>query len=256
MVSINQNYMDYHNNNIELLTNNTTVSVGDYMLDLGIKKRGKDITEDYEVKYLNELVPLEQISGKIYIGDIKKREVKKKEIDEFYVIITDDETQIKWICGFITSYYPETGTIYGEKGGRVYTFIDSLNHIVNNTRKKFRDSYSVDFETFRKSVNDNIVHITVKAVPPTNPSAKAVNLEAISVQLKDRPEILRASTLIDITDEYPQLRMAVTNLIDRKEKVTPENIATELKSLFEKGNIKEREYKHGLKELDIMKKGG
>lgn len=226
------------------------------MLDLGIKKSGKDKTEDYDIKYLNELVPQEEISGEIYIGDIRKREVKKKEIDEFYVIITDNETEIKWICGFITSYYPETGTIYGEKGGRVYNFIDSLNHIVNKTRRNFQDSYSVDFEAFRKSVNDNISRVTVKAVSPSNPNAKAVNLEVISVQLKDKPETLRSSTLIDITDEYPQLRMAVTNLIDRKEIVTPENIAVELKSLFDKGSIKEREYNHGLKELDKMKKGG
>jgi len=226
------------------------------MLDLGIKKSSKDITEDYEIKYLNELVSQEQISGRIYIGDIKKREIKKQEIDEFYIIITDDETEVKWICGFTTSYYPENGVIYGERGGRVYIFIDSLNHIVNNTRRNFQDSYSVDFETFRKSINDNISRVTVKAVPSSNPRAKAVNLEIISVQLKDMPEVLRPSTLIDITDEYPQLRMAVTNLMDRKEGVTPENIAAELKSLLDKGDIKEREYKHGLKELDKMKKGG
>ncbi len=226
------------------------------MLDLGIKKSGKDRTENYAVKYLNELIPQEEISGEIYVGDIRKREVKKKEIDEFYVIITDHETEIKWICGFITSYYPETGSIYGEKGGRVYNFIDSLDHVVNNTRKNFEDSYSVDFETFRKSVNDNISRITVKAVSPSNPRAKTVNLEVISVQLKDNPETLRASTLIDITDEYPQLRMAVTNLIDRKEKVTPESIADELKSLFDSKEMGEREYIHGLKELDKMKKGG
>lgn len=60
---------------------------------------------------------------------------------------------------------------------------------------------------------------------------------------------------MDITDEYPQL-MAVINVIDRKEKVTPESIAAELKSLFDNNYIKEREYTHGLKELDKMKKGG
>ena len=226
------------------------------MLDLGIKKSGRDWTEDYNIKYLNELIPQEEISGEIYIGDIRKREVKKKEIDEFYVIITDHETQIKWICGFITSYYPETGTIYGEKGGRVYKFIDSLSHVVNDTRRNFQDSYSVDFETFRKSINDNVSHITVKAVSPSNPNAKAVNLEIISVKLKDKSEMLRPSTLIDITDEYPQLRMAVTNLIDRKERVTPESIAAELKSLLDNNHIKEREYTHGLNELAKMKKGG
>jgi hypothetical protein len=121
---------------------------------------------------------------------------------------------------------------------------------------KSQDSYSVDFETFRKSINDNISRITVKAVPPSGPSAKAVNLEVVSVQLKDNPETQRASSLMDITDEYPQLRMAVTNIIDRKEKVTSESIAAELKSLFDNKEMGEREYNHGLKELDKMNKGG
>lgn len=226
------------------------------MLDLGIKKSGKERTENYAVKYLSELVPQEMISGEIYVGDMKKREVKKKEIDEFYIIVTDHDTQVKWICGFITSYYPESGTIYGERGGRVYAFIDSLNHVINKAMTNSQDSYSVDFETFRKSINDNISRATVKAIAPLSPSAKAVNLEVISVQLKDNPETQRASSLMDITDEYPQLRMAVTNLIDRKEKVNSGSIAAELKSLFDGNEIKEREYTHGLKELDKMKKGG
>ena len=226
------------------------------MLDLGIKKSGKERTENYAVKYLSELVPQEMISGEIYVGDMKKREVKKKEIDEFYIIITDHDTQVKWICGFITSYYPESGTIYGERGGRVYAFIDSLNHVINKAMTNSQDSYSVDFETFRKSINNNISRATVKAVAPLSPSAKAVNLEVISVQLKDNPETQRASSLMDITDEYPQLRMAVTNLIDKKEKVNSGSIAAELKSLFDNHEIKEREYNHGLKELDKMKKGG
>ena len=226
------------------------------MLDLGIKKSGKDRTENYSIKYLNELVPQEMISGEIYIGDIKKREVKKKEIDEFYVIITDHDTQMKWICGFTTSYYPENGTIYGEKGGRVYAFIDSLNHVINKTMTNSQDSYSVDFETFRKSINDNISRITVKATAPLSAHAKSANLEVISVKLKDNPETQRASSLLDITDEYPQLRMAVTNLMDKKEKVNSRSIAAELKSLFDNNEMGEREYNHGLKELDKMKKGG
>lgn len=226
------------------------------MLDLGIKKSGKERTENYAVKYLNELVPQEEISGEIYVGDIKKREVKKKEINEFYIIITDHDTQVKWICGLITSYYPENGTIYGERGGRVYSFIDSLNHVVNKSMTNLEDSYSVDFETFRKSINDNISRITVKAVAPSSINAKAANLEVVSVQLKDNPETQRASSLLDITDEYPQLRMAVTNIMDRKKKVTRESIASELKSLFDNKEMGEREYKHGLKELDKMNKGG
>ena len=226
------------------------------MLDLGIRTGSKYATQDYNTKYLNELTPLEEISGEIYIGDIKKRQIDKKEVDEFYVIITDHETQVKWVCGFITFYYPETGVIYGEKGGRVYTLIDSLNHIINGDPRNLQDSYSVDFDTFKKAINDNISKVTVKAVPPSNPLAKSVNLEAISIQCADSLKRLRPSTLIDITDEYPQLRMAVTNLKDRGKEVTPGTIAIELKSLFDTGSIKEREYEHGLKELDKLEKGG
>jgi hypothetical protein len=224
------------------------------MLDLGIKK-SKDKTENYEIKYLNELVPQEEISGEIYIGEIKHREVQKREVYEFYVIITDHETQIKWICGIITSYYPENGTIYGEKAGRVYQFIDSLNHIVNNTERNTVDSYSVDFETFRKSINDNISHVTVKAVHSAISTAKAVNLEVVSVQCKTG-ERLRPSTLSDITAEYPQLRMAVINIMERGEEVNPKTVATELKSMLDRKEMKEREYKHGLKEIDKWEKGG
>ncbi|HML06212.1 MAG TPA: hypothetical protein VK426_10595 [Methanobacterium sp.] len=224
------------------------------MLDLGIKK-GRDRTQNYEIKYLNEIIPQEEISGEIYIGEMKHREVQKKEVDEFFVIITDHETQLKWICGFITSYYPETGTIYGEKSGRVYNFIDSLNHIINDSERDYEDSYSVDFETFRKSVNDNISHVTVKAVPSSKPTAKSVNLEVVSVQCKTG-ERLRPSNLTDIADEYPQFRMALINLKEKQERVNPESLRKEFKSMFDKKEIKKREYEHGLKEIEKWEKGG
>lgn len=157
------------------------------MLDLGIKD--KISTENYKIKYLNELVPGELISGEIYVGEMKQREIKGKEINEFYVIITDHETQLKWICGFNPSYYPENGTVYGERGGRVYSFIDTLNQIINDAEKDLRDSYSVDFETFRNSVNNNVSRATVKAIPSKIPIrdslSKHVNLEVISAELKN-----------------------------------------------------------------------
>jgi hypothetical protein len=224
------------------------------MLDFGIKK-GKDRTENYEIKYLNELIPQEEISGEIYIGDIKSREIQKKEVNEFYVIITDHETELKWICGFIPSYYPETGIIYGEKSGRFYNFIDSLNHIVNDTERDYKDSYSVDFETFRNSVNNNISKVTVKAILPKKPLSKAVNLEVVSVELKDGKR-LRPSNLTDLANEYPQFRTAFANLKEKGEKINPETLAREFKFMFNNGKIKEREYKHGLKEIEKWEKGG
>ena len=226
------------------------------MIDLGI--RDKVSTENYEIKYLNELVPGEEISGEIYIGEMKKREVQKKEVDEFYVIITDHETQLKWICGFTPSYYPENGTIYGEKGGRLYTFIDSLSHILYRSPKDSKDSYSAIFEIFRNSINNNISRITVKAIPSKIPikksMAKYVNLEVVSLELKNKGNMI-PSTLIDITHEYPQMRMAVTNLKDRGEEVNPETVTQEFKSMLDRKEIKEREYEHGLKEIEKWVKG-
>ena len=226
--------------------------VGDYMLDLGIKD--KISTENYEIKYLNELIPGEEISGEIYIGEMKQREIKGKEINEFYVIVTDHETQLKWICGINPSYYPENGAIYGERNGRVYSFIDSLSHITNSTEKDSRDSYSVDFETFRNSINSNISRVTVKAVPSKKKLSKTVNLEFISVEIQNKESRI-PSTLTDVTAEYPQMRMAVTNLKDRGEEVNPESVTSEFKSMFDRKEIAKREYEHGLKEIEKWQKG-
>jgi len=84
------------------------------MLDIGIIGRKSD---DYETKFLNELIPGEEISGEIYIGEIKKTSIERSESYQFYVILTDNDSQRKWICSLVTSYYPETGNIYGEKEG-------------------------------------------------------------------------------------------------------------------------------------------
>ena len=224
------------------------------MFDIGI--RDKSSTENYKIKYLNELVPGEEISGEIYIGEMKKRVVQKKEIDEFYIIITDHETQLKWICGFTPSYYPENGTIYGEKGGRLYTFIDSLSHILYRTPKDSKDSYSLIFEIFRNSINNEISRITVKAIPSKKQKSisKYVNLEVVSLDLKNKGNMI-PSTLIDVTKEYPQMRMAVTNLKDRGDEVNPETVTQEFKSMLDKKEIKKREYEHGIKEIEKWVKG-
>ena len=145
------------------------------MLDLGIQKGSKDKSDEYSTKFLNQLDPGEEISGEIYIGEMKKRLIKKTEVDknqrflerqkldkfltvdEFYIIITDHENKQKWICGLISSYYPKPGNIYGEKGGRVYNLIDSLNHALNNTPMNMQESYSVNFDTFRKNPQKSLI---------------------------------------------------------------------------------------------------
>ncbi len=222
------------------------------MLDLGIIGRGK--TEDYQTKFLSDLIVGEEISGEIYVGEIKKREIGETGSYEFYVTITDHEDKIVWVCKLSTSYYPETGNIYGKKEGRVYILIDSLNHVLNNTPRNIQDSYSVNFDTFRKTINDSVPLVTVKAVSPLNINAKYVNLEVITAQCKSESMRRLSSSLDDLADKNMFIRTAYTNIKDRKEEVTVKTIAFELKKMLDLGNITEIEYKSILKELDSVVK--
>jgi hypothetical protein len=220
------------------------------MLDLGIINRGK--TEDYQIKFLNEITAGEEISGKIYIGEIRKREMEKTGSYEFYVIITDHEDGKKWIYKLVTSYYPENGNIYGERDGRVYIFIDSLNHAVNNEPRNQHSSYSVNFNIFRMAVNDNISKVTAKAISPVNPHAKYVNLEVITAQCKKKAE--KNVTLEDVAYKNPVIGRGYFNLQGRGEEITVKSIAFELKSLLNQGEITEILYKNALKDLDSVAK--
>lgn len=222
------------------------------MLDIGIITRGKG--EDHQTKFLNELVPGEEISGEIYLGEIKKRAIEKSESYEFYVILTDSDNGIKWVCKLVTSYYPETGNIYGEKGGRVYTFIDTLNHVINNEPLNLQDSYSVNFNTLRKAVNDNIPRVTVKAVHPVNPHAKYVNLEVVSAQCKDESSSGGASSLEELADANAVIHIGYANLRAEGKETTVQNIAFELKSMMDRDEISEFEFKNALKKLDTVRK--
>jgi hypothetical protein len=222
------------------------------MLDIGIIGRKSD---DYETKFLNELIPGEEISGEIYIGEIKKTSIERSESYQFYVILTDNDSQRKWICSLVTSYYPETGNIYGEKGGRVYTFIDTLNHVINNDPLNVQDSYSVNFNTFRDAVNDNVSSVTVKAVSPLNPHAKYVNLAVISAQLTDETTRRRPSSLEDLADKNAVIHIAYANIRGKAKKITLQNVAVELKSMQDRDEITELEFKNSLKELDAVKQG-
>lgn len=222
------------------------------MLDIGIIGRKSD---DYQTKFLNELIPGEEISGEIYIGEIKKTSIERSESYQFYVILTDNDDQRKWICSLVTSYYPETGNIYGEKGGRVYTFIDTLNHVINNDPLNVQDSYSVNFKTFRDAVNDNVSSVTVKAVSPLNPHAKYVNLAVISAQLTDETTRRRPSSLEDLADKNAVIRIAYANIRGKAKEITLQNVAVELKSMQDRDEITELEFKNALKELDAVKPG-
>ena len=221
------------------------------MLDLGIQKGSKDKSDEYNTKFLNQLDPGEEISGEIYIGEMKKRSIKKTEIDEFYSIITDHENKQKWICGLISSYYPKSGNIYGEKGGRVYNLIDSLNHALNKTPMNVQESYSVNFDTFRKNINENVAQVKIKAVQSWNPHAKACNLEVIDAKNKsvEKPETFDLKHLIH---EDPAIKIAYENLESMKKEINKKSLAFELKSMLDKDEIIKTEFKDALQKIDRL----
>jgi hypothetical protein len=217
------------------------------MLDFGIT--AKDKMEDYNTKFLNELVPGEEISGEIVIGEFKTLPMGKREVAEFYVVISDHKNRTKWVCEFITPYFPETDNIYGENGGVFYNFIDSLNHVVNNTPKNYQEKYSVNFNKFRKTVNDYVSIVTVKAVQPVNPDAKSVNLLVLNAKFKTESKTRAPVSIYDIAEDDPIVLMAYAHLRNKGDRISVKNIRFELKALFDDKIITENAYKTALKEL-------
>ncbi|MCE5213771.1 MAG: hypothetical protein LLF83_03510 [Methanobacterium sp.] len=222
------------------------------MLDIGIVNRGKG--DDYKIKFLNDLIPGEEISGEIFIGEIKKRSIEKSESYEFFVIITNQDKKEKWVSKLVTSYYPETGNIYGEKGGRIYIFIDTLNHAINDQPLNQEDSYSVNFKTLRKAVNDHIPRAMVRAVKPMNPHAKYVNLEVVDAQTKDNMPKQGVSSLEELAEENGVIHIAYANIKAEGKVLKLQNIAFELKSMLDRDEINELEFKNALKKLDALEK--
>ncbi|MGB9978516.1 hypothetical protein [Methanobacterium sp.] len=160
------------------------------MIDLGIQKGSANYDDDYETMYLSQLELESEITGEIYVGELKSKEIKGKEVQEFYVIITDHKNKQKWICGLITSAYfdEDIAKIYGEKGGRIYELIDSLSHALNDTELNQLESYSVIFDTFRETVNERVKNITVKAVQASNPNARTPNLKIVKAETFEEDE--------------------------------------------------------------------
>ncbi|MEN4006060.1 MAG: hypothetical protein PQ964_01650 [Methanobacteriaceae archaeon] len=152
------------------------------MIDLGIQKGNISFEdEDYETIYLSDLEVGAEITGEIYISELKTKEFKGNEFQQFYLIIIDRENKQKWVCGINPSVYTNDDivSVYGAKGGRVYQLIDSLNHSLNGTELEQLESYSVVFNTFRESINEKVEKVTVKAVQPSNPNAKTPNLSVV-----------------------------------------------------------------------------
>lgn len=152
------------------------------MLDLGIQNGNTNFgDEDYTTIYLSDLEVGSEISGEVYISELKTKEYKGNEFQQFYLIIKDHKNKQKWVCSVNTSVYTndEVVSIYGAKGGRVYQLIDSLNHALNDTELNQLESYSVVFNTFKETVNEKVEEVTVKAVEPSNQNAKTPNLQIV-----------------------------------------------------------------------------
>ncbi|HMK53925.1 MAG TPA: hypothetical protein VK444_04005 [Methanobacteriaceae archaeon] len=224
------------------------------MLDFGITAQEK--MEDYDTKFLKELVPGDEISGEIIIGEFKTLPMGKREVAEFYVVITDHKNRTKWVCEFITPYYPETDNIYGENGGLFYTFIDSLNHVVNNMPLNWQENYSANFSQFRKTVNEYISTATVKAVQPVNLNAKNINLQFIDAKVSTRSKTPSPLSIYDLAEENPIILMAYAHLRNKGDRITVKNIRFELKTLFDDKNITENAYQAALTELKTVKDNG
>jgi hypothetical protein len=217
------------------------------MLDFGIAT--EDETEDYSTKLLSELAPGDEITGELLIGEFKTLPMDNREIAEFYIIISDHKNDQKWVVEFSTPYFPETGNIYGEKGGVFYSFIDSLNHVVNGTPRNWQDNYSVNFHQFRKTVNNHLTMITLKAVPPVNPSAKSVNLEIINADYKTGMKKQKKITIYDLAEEDPIILMGYSQLRNKGDRITVKNIVFELKSLLDDEKITIDAYKKAISNI-------
>ncbi|MGI6481896.1 MAG: hypothetical protein ACOX08_01295 [Methanobacterium sp.] len=221
------------------------------MLDFGLTD--SEDMEDYETKFLTELQPGDEITGKIIIGEFKTVPMGKREVAEFYIIITDLKNRAKWVCEFITPYYPETDNIYGENGGVFYNLIDSLNHVVNKTPLNWQENYSVNFSKFRKTVNESISSVTIKALQSDNPDAKTVNLQVIDVIIITDPETDPPISIYDLAEEDPIILMAYAGLRNKGDRITVKNITFELKGLYDDKNITKYAYQTALKELKKVK---
>ena len=161
------------------------------MIDLGIQNGNTSFQdEDYKTAYLSELEIGDEITGEIYLSELKTHEFRGNEIQQFYLIVTDHENKQKWVCGINTSVYTndDVVTIYGAKGGRVYQIIDSLNHALNGTELEQLESYSVVFDTFRETVNEKVDKVTVKTVQSSNANAKAPNLSIVKADAIEESE--------------------------------------------------------------------
>jgi hypothetical protein len=139
-----------------------------------------------------------------------------------------------------------------KKGGRVYNLIDSLNHTLNNTHMNMQESYSVNFDTFRKNINENVEEVKIKAVQSWNPGAKACNLEVVNAKSIEHVEKHEPHDLEQLIQDDPAIKIAYEKLQNQRKEITKKSLAFELKSMLDNDDIIKTEFKNALQKIDKL----
>jgi hypothetical protein len=167
-------------------------------INLGKKeKTGKFPGDDYEVKYPSQLNFGDTISGEIYIGEVKDKEIKGKPVKEFNTILTDHENKTKYIISIIGKIEydgnndKDSPTIYGEKGGRVYDYIDSLENVLNGLKRNEQEAHVYYFNDLRNQVNENVEKVTMKLIQSSHPNARAPNVVFTEAVMQETGEVFK-----------------------------------------------------------------
>lgn len=202
----------------------------------------ENLNNEYKTKFLNDLVPGEEIEGKIHIDDIKRSE------GYYQFLLTIENDGERWVCSMVTTYILEEDAIYAKKGDRVYEFIDSLNHIINGTLKNRENSYLVKFSVFKDNINRNVKLAKIKAVHSWEIGAKAVNLEVIDVKM----EINEEEKIKSVAVKNNAIKLAYDSLKAKNKDINRKSVAFELKFILDNGEITREEFKDVLKELDKL----
>lgn len=221
------------------------------MLDFGLTRK-KGGTE-YKTRSLYDLVPGDMITGEIVIGEFKDIPMGNREVAEFYIIITNHQNHVKWVCELTTPYYPESDDIYGENGSLFYSFFDSLNHVVNGKPLNWHDNYLVNFTRFRNIVNQHIASIDILAIESNKPDVKSVLLKVTDAKIINISAKRSSATIYDLAQEDPIILMAYAHLRNKGDRITVKNIQFELKFSLDDGKITEPAYRTALDKLKKIK---
>lgn len=150
-------------------------------LDLGQKSGGyDDKTEDYETYYASEVEIGTKISGEVFITE---RKVHPKHGDNFTILLTNHDEEVKYVLTFYPTFYDEGTVLYGRKGSKIYMILDPIFSIIYNQEADEKKYRSVDFETFRNTINNNVKTMTIDVLEPTHPLAKNPLLKVTDLEL-------------------------------------------------------------------------